>query len=177
MAGLLSGAVLSTILGFLFVGKMTRVEETVKSEFQTGIEIFKSQRSWKEQSISELLGPVNMQLDRTDRAFKRWTAKNLYIEAKVIREGNITIRDLLLEKGHLIPPELLEDAGRLVEHYDVWLELFEKQRVFEKPDLSTPFVFAGPKGYPFPKKSADIFQKTFRQYWEDLYLHDPTGDD
>lgn len=87
----------------------------------------------------------------------------------MIREGNQTIRDLLLEKGYLIPPELLEDAGKLIEHYDVWLEKFEEQRGSEKPDLESSFVFAGPEGYPFPRQAADRFQEMFRAYWNDLY--------
>ena len=43
-----------------------------------------------------------MQLERTKRAFARWNGKNLYLEAKIVREGNVTIRDLILTKGHLI---------------------------------------------------------------------------
>ena len=120
-------------------------------------------------SVSELLGPINMQLDRTDRAFKRWNSKNLYLEAKVIREGNLTIRNLLLERGDLIPPELLEDAGKLIEHYDYWLELFENKRMAENPDLKTPFIFAAPDGFGFPRQSALNFQKTFQQMWKELY--------
>lgn len=158
LAALLSGAVASSIIGVIFHRYVTRIEQEIKS-----------QHTWKEQSVSSLLGPVNMQLDRTKRAFDRWTAKNLYLEAKVIKEGNQTIRDLLLAKGHLIPPELLEDAGKLIEHYDVWLEKFEKQRLANKPDLDSAFTFVGPEGYPFPRQSADRFQEKFRDYWKELY--------
>ena len=86
-----------------------------------------------------------------------------------MKTGNETIRDLLLTKGHLIPPELLEDAGKLVEHYDVWLEKFEKQRSSENPDPEAKFVFAGPDGFPFPSESEKRFQDKFRAYWGDLY--------
>ena len=158
LAALISGAVVSAVVGIIFTSYVTRVEQEVIS-----------QRSWKEASVSDLLGPVNMQLDRTDRAFRRWQTKNLFIEAKIIKVGNETIRDLLLQKGHLIPPELLEDAGKLIEHYDVWLEKFEKQRMTENPDLEAAFTFVGPDGYPFPRASADRFQASFRQYWQDLY--------
>ncbi len=158
LAALLSGAVASSIIGVTFHRYVTRIEQEIKS-----------QRTWKEQSVSSLLGPVNMQLDRTKRAYDRWNSKNLYLEAKVIKEGNQTVRNLLLTKGHLIPPELLEDAGRLIEHYDVWLEKFEKQRLTDKPDLDSPFTFVAPEGYPFPWESADSFKKKFRVYWEELY--------
>lgn len=158
LAALLSGAVVSSVMGLIFHKYVTRAEQEIKS-----------QRVWKEEAVSELLGPVNMQLDRTKRAFDRWTSKNLYLEAKVIKEGNETIRDLLLTKGHLIPPELLEDAGKLIEHYDVWLEKFEKQRKAEKPDLESSFTFVGPEGYPFPRQSANRFQEKFQEYWKELY--------
>lgn len=158
LAALISGAVASSIVGILFKGYVTRIEGEVRS-----------QRSWKEQSVSELLGPVNMQLDRTKRAFDRWKQKNLYLEMKVIKVGNETIRDLLLTRGHLIPPELREDAGRLIEHYDVWLEKFEKQRLASEPDVESPFIFVGPDGYPFPRKSEARFKEAFDEYWRDLY--------
>jgi hypothetical protein len=92
-----------------------------------------------------------MQFDRIKRAFKRYQHKNICLETKVIAEGNTTIKTLLLSHGHLIPGELLDDAGRLVEHFDVWLEEFERVRDEKKPELETQFVFVGPQGFGFPK--------------------------
>jgi hypothetical protein len=57
--------------------------------------------------VAEQLVPINMQFEGTQRAFDRWQEKNLYLEAKNIREGNLWIRDALLKKGHLVPPDLL----------------------------------------------------------------------
>jgi hypothetical protein len=113
-----------------------------------------------------------MQFDRTKRAFGRWRSKNLYLETKVIREGNLTIRNLLLTKGYLIPPELLNDAGKLVEHYDRWLEEFEKKRSSEQPDLDSEFTFVGPQGFPFPTQSEANFKAKFEQMWAELYSED-----
>ena len=154
----ISGGVVSTVIALIFKGFLTKIEAEVKSK-----------RNWKEDSVSELLAPVNMQLDRTKRAFRRWNSKNLYLEAKVVRAGNEIIRDLLLSKGHLIPPELLEDAGKLIEHYDVWLEKFDSQRVSENPDLETEFIFVGPDGFPFPSEAEKNFQNKYKEYWEELY--------
>lgn len=158
LTALLSSAVMSTIIGLLFRGYTTRVETRIKSQY-----------SRKEQAVTELLAPLNMQFDRTDRAFKRWKEKNIYLEMKVVKVGNETIRDLLLIKGHLIPPDLREDAGKLIEHYDVWLEKFEKQRLSENPDLNASFVFVGPDGYPFPADAENKFRDRFKTYWHDLY--------
>jgi len=130
-AALISGTVVSAVTGVLFTGYVTRVTEEVRS-----------QRTWKERSVADLLGPMNIQFDRTKRAFDRWSKKNLYLEAKVIKTGNETIRNLLLTKGHLIPTDLLDDAGKLIQHYDVWLEIFERQRGSKEPDLKSEFTFA-----------------------------------
>lgn len=154
----ISAGVVSAVVGLVFKGFVTRIEAEVKSK-----------RTWKEESVSELLGLLNMQFDRTERAFKRWNSQNLFLEAKVVKVGNETIRDLLLNKGHLIPPELLEDAGKLIEHYDVWLEKFEEQRSSESPDLETKFVFVGLDGFPFPIESEKKFKTKFNEYWHDLY--------
>jgi hypothetical protein len=129
----------------------------------------RSQRAWKERSVAELLGPMNMQFDRTKRAFDRWQDQNLYLEVKVIKIGNETIRDLLLTKGHLIPPELLNDAGKLIEHYDVWLEVFERLRGGKEPDLKSKFTFAGPEGFPFPTEAETRFKAKYHEYWSQLY--------
>ena len=154
----ISGGVVSTVIALIFKGFLTKIEAEVRSK-----------RNWKEDSVSELLAPINMQLDRTKRAFRRWNSKNLYLEAKVVRAGNEIIRDLLLSKGHLIPPELLEDAGKLIEHYDVWLEKFDSQRVSENPGLETEFIFVGPDGFPFPSEAEKNFQNKYKEYWEELY--------
>ncbi len=157
-AALISGTVVSAVAGILFTGYVTRVTEEVRS-----------QRTWKEQSVAELLGPMNIQFDRTKRAFDRWNQKNLFLEAKVIKDGNETIRNLLLTKGHLIPPELLDDAGKLIQHYDVWLEIFERQRGGQKPDLESEFVFSGPAGHPFPEDAERKFREKYREFWDRLY--------
>jgi hypothetical protein len=112
---------------------------------------------------------MHMQLDRTRRALDRYTAKNTYLEAKVLRDGNLAIRDLLLKVPHLIPPNLLEDASRLVEHYDRWLEEYERVRSAESPDLDSQFVFVGPKGFPFPSDAETRFHEAYKTYWNDLY--------
>jgi hypothetical protein len=169
IAGVVSGSVISAIVGLVFHRRTTSIEEQIRAQFQSSLEVFRSRRGWKEQAVSELLGPVCMQLDRTQSAFDRWRDQNLYLEAKVIGEANRTIRDLLLEKGHLMPPNLLRDAGKLVEHYDYWLEMYERKRLAESPDLETPFIFAGPQGYPFPRASAQRFQEAFLSLWDELY--------
>lgn len=114
--------------------------------------------------LSELLAPMMIHFDRTKEAFQRWTSKNLHLESEIIRKGNQFIRDLLISKAHLIPQDLQKDASRLVVHYDAWLEEYELIRGGLEPDLETPFVFVGPKGFPFPTDA----EESFRKRYEDL---------
>ena len=164
ITGLISGGLVTAILGFLLQRRTARIEGQIKDQYDKSLSLFQSTLSWKVQSVSELLGPMYIQLDRTKRAFNRWEKKNIYLEAKVIREGNLAIRDLLLSKGHLIPPELLEDAGLLIEHYDRRLEQYDRLRGGEEPDLNAAFVFVGPEGYPFPVESEKRFLNVFHQH-------------
>ena len=80
----------------------------------------------KARVLAELLQPILIQLDRTQAAFSRWTGKNLYLEAKIIREGNLAVRDLLISKAELIPTDLVSHANKLIVHYDRWLEEFDR---------------------------------------------------
>jgi hypothetical protein len=165
LGAIISGSVIATVLGIL----LQRRTEEIKSEYARTHEVFQSTRAWKERAVSELLGPMYIQFDRTRRAFDRWGELNLFLEAKVIFVGNITIRDLLLTRAHLIPPDLREDAGKLIEHYDRWLEEFEKLRGTKDPDLATPFTFAGPAGFPFPSDAEEKFKVAFSKFWKGLY--------
>src|SRR6266851_4883358 len=100
LAGAISGSLVSTVVGLLFRRQVISMEEgiknQIKSQYEKNMAIFQSTRSWKERSVTQLLAPLHMHFDRTSRAFQRWQADNLYIEAKVIKEGNLAIRDLLL---------------------------------------------------------------------------------
>jgi hypothetical protein len=118
--------------------------------------------------VSELFAPLIMQFDRTKSAFDRWNSQNLYLEAKIIREGNLMARDILMTKANLIPNDLLPHANRLVEHYDKWLEEFERVRGGESPDLTKPFVFTGPQGFPFPRESEQAFRNRFQELTKKL---------
>ena len=92
----------------------------------------------------------------------------------MIREGNVAARNLLLDRGHLIPPELLDDAGKLIEHYDRWLEEFERVRSAESPENDKRFVYVGPQGFPFPVVSDERFRAAFRRLWNELYGQYPS---
>jgi hypothetical protein len=169
LGGLLGSSVATAILGALFFRWSKTVESEIKAHFDRQFRVFESTRAWKQQSLSELLGPLNMHFERTKAAFDRWNGKNLFLEAQIVRQGNQTIRDTLLAKGHLIPPNLIPFATKLVVHYDVWMEAFDRIRGESSPSPDTPFVFVGPAGYPFPRDAEEAFKQEFRRLQTELY--------
>lgn len=69
----------------------------------------------------------------------------------------------------MIPPHLMEDACKLIEHYDAWLEAFDRIRNDKEKSSSTSFVFVGPDGYPFPSVAEAKFKAEFRKLQSELY--------
>src|SRR6266403_1743780 len=130
---------LSSLAQSLLSGSVMAVVLTLVLSRTT--DIFRSRRTWKEKSVAELLGPLYMQFERTKRAFNRYSVKNTYLEAQVLREGNLAIRDLLIRNVYLIPPHLVEDAARLVAHYDRWLEQYELLRSSPNSQPNSPVCF------------------------------------
>ncbi len=105
-----------------------------------------------------LLAPLVVQLDRTKDAFDRWNDRNLPLETQTIRDGNLKARELLEKHSQLVPRQLQEARRKLVEHYDRWLEEYQKLREGPKPNPKDAFVFVGPQGYPFPTDAAGSFR-------------------
>jgi len=169
LGGLLGSSIATAVLGAMLLRWSKTVEAEIKSHFDQQFNVFQSTRSWKQQSLSELLGPLVMQFERTKAAFDRWAEKNLFLEAQIVRQGNQTIRDTLLAKGHLIPPGLIQHATSLIVHYDVWMEAFDRIRGQASPAAETPFVFVGPAGYPFPRDAEKAFKHEFERLQRELY--------
>ncbi|MCD1598436.1 hypothetical protein [Rheinheimera aquimaris] len=165
----LGSSVVTALLGVLFLRRNKTIETQIEAQFSQGLKVFESTRSWKEQALAELFGPLQMQLERTKRAFERWDNKNLHLEAEVIQKGNIAIRDLLLAKGHLIPAQLMAHAIALIEHYDAWIEAYNHIRSDTTLTANTDFVFVGPAGYPFPAEAEQAFKAQFKQLQQELY--------
>jgi hypothetical protein len=179
LAAVISGGVVAGVLGLLFRllfdRRLTRVAEQVKQEIAEQASVSRSKRDWKVESVQELLGPLTMQLDRSNRVFKRWRTRNDFVEGEILKKGNTRIRDLLLEKGHLIPLELLEDAGKLVEHYDRWLEEYALTREGEDDGERTEPVWVRDAGLGFPRESEIAFRETYLRMRRELYdLPEPT---
>ena len=169
IGGLIGSAVTSALVGTMLLRFNKTIEGRIQQQFERQKKVFESTRLWKEQSLAELLGPLEMQFERTKRAFDRWTGRNIYLEGQVVRKGNEKIQELLLTKGHLIPTHLMNDASLLIEHYDAWLEAYDRIRGEKTAEGQEDFVFVGPEGYPFPTASEAKFKAEFRRLQFELY--------
>jgi hypothetical protein len=123
--------------------------------------------SEKRSLVLELLLPMKVHFERTRDAFRRWTdnpppTPNLVIE-DAIMESNSTIRDLLKAKWYMIPAELQDDALLLIQHYDAWMDEYERLRPdgIRNPDV--PYVFVGPQGTPFPREAERNFMLRYEE--------------
>jgi hypothetical protein len=169
LGGIFGSSLSATVFGFFAHRLSKRVEAEIRVQFDERLKVFESKRAWKQEALSELYGPLYMQLERTRRAFNRWNTKNLYLEAMVMREGNEIARNLLLNKGHLISSLQIDHAGALVEHYDAWLEEFDRIRGEKSHCSDELFVFAAPQGYAFPKDAENAFRAEFKRLQNELY--------
>ena len=165
---LVKAIVVTGVIGYLIHLSRERLSTEIKASAQRAEAAFRSRHEWKEKCLAELLGPLVIRLGETSRAFDRWTEPNLYLERCVL-EGNRAVRALLLEKGHLIAPQLRKGALDLIEHYDVWLEEYERERGKLAAGEQLPYVFAGPKGFGFPQDAEKGFQDEFERLWKEFY--------
>ena len=110
-----------------------------------------------------------MQLKRSKITLDKYKPNDSYREA-IFKECNETIRDLLLQKGFLIPPDLQPSAGDFLLHYDGWLQHYHQIREVEK-DMEKSFVFT----YDFPHDAAKKFQEKYALYRENLLIDAKMG--
>lgn len=178
ISAIISTGLITVILGAVLHERTATISASVTADLEKGLHTYRSRTEWKQKSVGELLGPMVMQLERTRRAFHRYEGNQIWLEARVLCVGNITVRNLLLTKAHLIPLDLHKEAHDLVEHYDVWLEEFQNVRgggsladPCASGELKTDdkFVFAGPKGFIFPQEAEAKFRNRFETMWAELY--------
>lgn len=130
-------------------------------------------RDWKEQSLSKVIGPVIMHLDRTSQASARYQTTyrektTSYFDARLMRDSNEAVRAILLSNGHLLPEELRTHAHALVAHYDVWLRRFDAKVALENPDATASFD-VGFAEVAFPRSAVKAFQESYVKLREELY--------
>jgi hypothetical protein len=164
--------VLQTLIATILSGSIVGL--FLKGWLDRRMEAERFTRDWKEKSLSLLIGPVVMHLDRTKQVASRYRTTTFaqqttsYFEAQLMRDSDQAIRELLLSNGHLLPEHLRRPAHALVAHYDVWLRRFDEKVAREDPDAASTFDvgFAQPK---FPDDAADEFNAAYEALRKELY--------
>ncbi len=158
----------ATLLGGSFAGAYLKMR--LDRRFQQE----KSTRDWKEQALSDLVGPAVMHLERTGLVAERYRETSHFLEgdsyfdAMLMRDSNVELRGILLSKGHLIPEELRPHANTLVGHYDLWLRRFDAKVEKDQPTADSIFD-VGLAEIEFPTASVDAFKSCYLQMREELY--------
>ena len=104
--------------------------------------------------IQHLLGPLDTLLKRGEIAYKNYMSnKKTFLYAKIIKENNMRIRELILSKSYLLPPKQQSNAIELVAHIDIWIVLWNKLSKSKEHNLDDEFSFEN--NATFPKRSVE----------------------
>jgi len=99
--------------------------------------------------LDEFLGPLHTLFRRSRQAYDGYRAHGQsFLFARIIKECNEAIRDLLLRHAHRLPGPLQDDALALIGHYDVWTVSWNDLRDRINPGLDQAFVFETLVGFP-----------------------------
>lgn len=168
-------SILTGIIAYFFHKKTERFNAEVKNEFEILSRIQNTDLEWKKQS-AKLLGQVYIHLNRTRLAFANYHKLRNYdefFENEIMYHSNKHIRDSILENGHYIPPEILEEASKLVEHYDVWLVKYHRLRK-ELNDKTTVHVYVGPDGVPYPQDAEEKIKAEYIKLFKQIMTNNPS---
>ena len=155
---------ISGILGYIFLKREERLKKTIEEEFRKRDKFFDVRFNFKLRALEELLAPIKLQLIRSKITLMGYDANNEYRE-KILKECNDTIRGLLLEKGFLIPVDLMPYAEKFISHYDEWLQAYQKAREL-KNDKTVAYVFT----YNFPNDAEQKFTERYNAYRKELEI-------
>ncbi|WP_125723103.1 hypothetical protein [Flavobacterium ustbae] len=171
---ILGSSIITTILTsgivYYFHKKTERTNAEIRHEFDRMAKIQNTDFEWQKQT-TELLGQVYIHLNRTRLAFVNTYSKlkkyNAHFEDEIMYVSNKKIRDILLENGHHLPPELLGEASKLIEHYDAWLIKYNDMRKVNKDEV-TIHVYVGPDGFKFPEKAEGMFKEKYEEMFRQI---------
>lgn len=160
LAGILSGSFFSATLGLVGLKYAEKIKGEITQSVQTSLYDYQTDQEWQRRSLVELFAPLDVNLERSKRAYGRWQGNLRQEELEILRETNARVRKLILDNYYLIPSNLQMDASTLVEHYDIWLQTYNKPNVSEYDDK---FIVKelSEKGRLFPKKSARRLRQNF----------------
>jgi hypothetical protein len=108
--------------------------------------------SSEESQLSELLKPLIMHFEYGKSIYDQYVKEDkIFKYALIIKKNNLIVRELLLNKGYLLPEYFQEDLVNIVKHIDDWLVSWEEAKIIAKPNENDQFVFSS--SVRFPKES------------------------
>ncbi len=166
---------LTSIIAYLFHKRTERTNALIKREFEILAQRQNTDFESKKQT-AQLLGQVYIYLNRTRKSYENKYSKlkqyDQYYEDEIVLKSNQQLRTLLLENGHHIPPDLLEDASKIIEHFDVWLSKYHQIRKINN-DTNTIQIYVGPDGFRFPIMAEEKFKESYIKLYESLISTTP----
>ena len=162
LAGLLSSSFFSATMGLVGLKYSENIKGEIKQSVQTSLYDYQTDQEWQRRSLVELFAPLDVNLERSKRAFNRWQGNLRQEELVILQETNVRVRKLILDKYYLIPSGLQKAASTLVEHYDIWLQFYNKPNVNEYDAKFINKKLSEEWGkLPFPKESAGKLRQHF----------------
>jgi hypothetical protein len=111
--------------------------------------------------LDDLLNPLNCHFAKARVAYGQYSASGGRFKfAQELRRINLSARQLLVGKNHLLPDQWQADALALVAHYDKWLKLWTEHRSATKPRPDDIFTFENRHTYP---KASEVRLERLRE--------------
>lgn len=108
-----------------------------------------SPRSREDALVRQLLGPLHGHFRAARAAYANYLGHGKAFRfACSLKRENFAARRLLVDHGHRLPEELRAHAAALIDHYDVWLGLWDDLAARTAPGPDDPFVFENKVTYP-----------------------------
>ena len=156
---------MSEISAALITGTLAFATGTIGTYLvQRYIEKQRENLSSKREQLQYVFAPLEILLKMNKSEFRRYFESDSkedreFIETHVWYQNNTEIKRIIMEKSHLLL-EIPEEFIKLLTHINAWLT--EYDLVYVKK-IKDPPVFAGPKGYGYPREVDDYIYKKVKE--------------
>jgi len=108
------------------------------------------------------LGVARTLLGRSDAAYQAYIKNGkVFLYAKILKESNDALRELLINNAHLLPMEHARNALALIHHIDVWGAIWEDTYQASQPGLMSVFAFENVVN--FPRKEVEMLMDYYKE--------------
>lgn len=100
-------------------------------------------------NLVDKLSKLNFYFHRGEKVYSEYQKNGcIYLYARILRENNASIVELLISIYSYLPDALQKDAFDLVHHIDVWTALWDCLEKEINPKANDKFVFQNSVNYP-----------------------------